>query len=215
VHLVQQERSAQLESDVSPYEQRFSRIVASIMVVLALAIATGLSAWVGQQRHSSNSGQQVAFKVIDAAQRDLQPSEALSALKNAAEQRVFHTNRSTSDFWVLIDTTQAGSHQSREFVVELSSKHGTKTECWPLASGASPEHFPTGRDAAPIPARRSKAGYAIEFGATNEPPGNLLCRTNFSGPARPTVMLWSVENYQDAEENFNRAGGLLFGALLH
>jgi hypothetical protein len=134
---VQQERSAQLESDVSPYEQRFSRIVASIMVVLALAIATGLSAWVGQQRHSSNSGQQVAFKVIDAAQRDLQPSEALSALKNAAEQRVFYTNRSTSDFWVLIDTTQAGSHQSREFVVELSSKHGTKTECWPLASGAS------------------------------------------------------------------------------
>ncbi|HPA88778.1 MAG TPA: EAL domain-containing protein [Quisquiliibacterium sp.] len=184
------------------------------MVVLALAIAVGLSAWVGQQRLSSSSGNKVPFKVFQATERRLPPSEALKQLASEKERTSFYTNRSTNDFWISIDIAQASLTTERAFVLELASKHATSTECWPLSRTGFSDTFTPTNEGNPLAARRSKAGYAIEFATADLAATGLLCRATFSGPARPTMMTWSVSNYQDAEENFNRAGGILFGALL-
>ena len=177
------------------------------LVPAAIAVATLLSLFFFPSNYPVSEGAVVPFEVLKDTSANLDPAQALAALRNQKTLLYHSTLLSEKPHWFLIPGRNA-TESGRNMVIELPSRHAVSVACWNAASmdliGQTDREIATGAIVA------SRTGFII----TKAPMDSLLCRGEFLGPARISVRLWDRTEYETAENAFHRDSGLLEGGLV-
>ena len=181
--------------------------------VYGLPIAVGVvslaALWAWEHQYPDSGAKPLQIQVIPQTDVDLKPAQALAKLANGRAVAHHDTGLSESPFWFSFVVQPTGGEARTD--IELPSRHATEAACWNAGNLRAFGHVDRARAVGQM--RLSKAGFAIEIGRL-ESPVAVLCRAAFSGPARITVIQWSLPSLLASERQFHRNWGLLEGGLI-
>ena len=158
--------------------------------------------------YHTDGGKTLPFRVVASSPATNNPENALKALQTAPQVAYRDTDRSETPFWFLFSLPASnGVAQS----IELPSRHAQDIACWSAPSmkplGTANRSETTG-EMKPV-----RAGFSIPIGA-NPAPVEILCKGQYSGPARITAAAWPQSELETATLDFHHATGVLEGGLL-
>ncbi|MFN4115868.1 MAG: 7TM diverse intracellular signaling domain-containing protein, partial [Inhella sp.] len=148
----------------------------------------------------------MVFRVADDVRAAWSPADAMRELEHAAAQLSASAQLATHPIWIRVDLPEAD--RSPDWL-EFPSRHATRLDCWrgDKAVGRADRARTQG---AMQPAR---GGFALALDAADAGQA-LVCRAQFSGPARISVLARSHQELHLAEERFSRESGWLDGGLI-
>jgi diguanylate cyclase (GGDEF)-like protein len=174
--------------------------------LIALATIIALSSWQSLFQYSAPTP--IALRIAEDASLALKPADAARLLADRPTVQFFDTHRSEKPVWFQF---ALAPERDGPITAEFPSRHAVDISCWNADSLA-----PLGdanRDRATGSFTLKRSGFALTLGAPSSP-RSVLCRANFSGPARLTVLEWPTAQLQIATEEYHRNSGLLEGGLL-
>ena len=211
-----------------PFEHMFHKLLRravkyAALTNAALAIATAIAGVVlalalFANPHADQSTSTVPFAVLQDPSANLSAEAVFPRLAELSARTLEHrTNRSEYPFWLLsqpISGYRDGGLQPPS-VVELPSRHIQEVDYWIYSADA--QLIASGRtDRTSTPSGeigRAKAGFVISLPQLAEPV-RLLIRVTATGPARLSLVEQPSEQLAEANQYFDRSGGVLFGSLL-
>lgn len=186
---------------------RFS--VFLVPVAIALMTLAALAVW--PARFANDGGQGLDFAVVADPGGSFEPHQARARLAGLPRIGYLDTHLSEAPFWFVFDgplSPAVGGHGAQ--LIEFPSRHAREVSCWdaatldPLGRGS--------RASAEGGVRQAKAGFFLIPAVAV--PAQVLCRSQFSGPARLTVRQWTEGDFDLSIAEFHRELGLLDGGLL-
>jgi diguanylate cyclase (GGDEF)-like protein len=180
----------------------------AIPVIIAAVTIAAFSAW--DAHYAETGARPLKFRVLPGKGGDnRQPLQARALLEGWPEVPNHDTHLAETPFWLAIDVKpEAGDVP---VMLEFPSRHASAIACWDAKTlrelGQATRQYSAGAVAA------IKAGFAL----TLEHPlavSQVLCRTNFVGPARISVVQWPASQLQVSDDEFHRNSGLLDGGLI-
>lgn len=188
---------------------RFS--VIGVPIAIGALTLFALLSWNSQYRTSGSMP--VDFRIFEqsAVQGDstLTPAEALGLLKEMPPVRHLDTRLSENPFWLLFGVPEAGSAQPMD--IEFPSRHATEIACWNASGLDSVGEASRVRSVGSL--HEAKAGFILELGSQQKEM-TVLCRAQFTGPARITIVQWPTPQLAASITQFHRNAGLLDGGLI-
>lgn len=134
------------------------------------------------------------------------PAAALATLEHQAQVSQFDTQLSEAPLWFSFSTLKRDGQSD---IVEFPSRHANGVACWDQGSlqplGAASRFHAEGEMAA------VKSGFALK---PHVMPAHVLCRAEFVGPARLTVVQWPDAQFDLSIEQYHRKSGLLDGGMI-
>ena len=178
-------------------------------VPIAIGVISLIALFDWDRQYPGSGGTNLEFRYLQETSDTLEPAQALAQLDAAPTAQYYDTRLSESSFWVrfVVPVTVRGDAAE----VELPSRHALETTCWDASNLSSLGH--ASRSAAVRPMKAVKAGFAIEMGRLPSSV-TVLCRGTFAGPARISVLRWSVSELDSSIQQFHRESGLLDGGLI-
>lgn len=178
------------------------------LTLYVIPLATGIFAawalWVWEPVYDFGHVEPLAFKVMRDDSRVLTEAEAVGRLQERGPVRELETRLSELPFWFSFQVPPATPGITQAIV--LPSRHVTQLTCWSQPSGKKLGVADRNRSSGKI--RFALGGYQFE-GIS----GDVLCRVEFTGPARLSLQQWDVEGLVDAQRKFERNSGLLEGGI--
>ncbi len=176
-------------------------------VLLALFSLFTLLAW--DSSYSTPDVRNLDFRVLAQGNATLDDVRKLAKKPVANLSRSFDTRLSEEPVWfsVVPQIMATGA----ESMLELPSRHLIQVACWDSVSlaqlGAADHAVSSGA------LQEIKSGFALTLApdAFGRP---ILCRAQFVGPARLSVLQWPAQQLQTASQEFHRNSGLLDGGLI-
>lgn len=151
----------------------------------------------------------VAMRVLEDAGADLGPAAAFAALEAQQPVLLRDTQLKETPFW--FDFPVPAPQPDGPAVIEFPSRHLVRLACWggaqlqPLGEGDLAGHQGRLFD--------SRSGFGLRLQGL-QPGAPVLCRANFVGPARLSVLQWDEAALQTAIQAFEHNAGLLEGGIL-
>lgn len=179
----------------------------ALPVLIALVSLAAFLSW--ENHYPDNSAIPLKFQVMNDAEGALTPQQARSRLATAPAVAQYETRLTETPFWFLLDGVRTAGEPAT--AIEFPSRHALQISCWDagtlqLLGQASRLHAQGAISAV-------KAGFALEL---KQPllASRVLCRTNFIGPARLTILKWPASQLGISEHAFHRNAGLLDGGMI-
>lgn len=175
-------------------------------IAIFLVSFVGLFAW--DSYYPTAGARPLAFRYLETSKSWL-PTDAAGGLETRSRVSFLDTQRSEKTFWIAFVPHQDDGAEPQ--AIEFPSRHAMSISCWDAKSlrllGDADRRGTEGKIGP------SKAGFALRLDDTNA--GNeIICRSQFIGPARVTVNQWPVSRLDMAAREFDRNSGLLDGGLL-
>ena len=185
--------------------ERVLKLFSYYLIPLGIGLVSlvALIFWHDQYRTSGDVP--LSMHVTVQQEASLSPGAALARARASSLVTGHDTHLSEAPVWFAFEPMPRAGAQ----VVEFPSRHALDVACWDAASLA-----PLGsatRSAGQGAIDASKAGFALTL---NPLPPELLCRADFSGPARLSVLQWPAEQHQLSVEQYHRKSGLLDGGMI-
>jgi diguanylate cyclase (GGDEF)-like protein/PAS domain S-box-containing protein len=175
-------------------------------IVVTLVSVVALLSW--DSYYPTAGARPLTFRYIESSQ-NWSPQEAAERFESRPRVSFMDTQRSENAFWISFVPHQDDGAEPQ--AIEFPSRHAISVRCWDAPSlrllGDADRRGSEGKIAP------SKAGFALRLDPANA--GNeVLCRTQFVGPARENVSQWPLSRLEMAAREFDRNSGLLDGGLL-
>ncbi|KQP14892.1 bifunctional diguanylate cyclase/phosphodiesterase [Pseudorhodoferax sp. Leaf267] len=188
--------------------------VYGLPALLAVVSAIALLFWTHQYGDTPGA-RSLAFRVAQApdAQVSLTPAQALALLSDPtapAPVALHDTQLSERPFWLLVALNEQQVEPTTSSI-EFASRHATDLSCWNAETLASLGTAGRANSAGAL--TQFKAGFALRLASAGNPPA-LLCKAQFVGPARITVLDWPTTALASSGFEFHRNAGLLDGGLI-
>lgn len=148
----------------------------------------------------------VAFRTAPDLAAAWTPALALRQLEEAPVQLSASAQLATHPIWMRVDLPDPGRAPDW---LEFPSRHATQLDCW--RDGQLVGRANRGQTQGAL--QPARAGFALSL-ADGAGGASLICRAQFSGPARISVLARSSEDLHRAEERFSRESGWLDGGLV-
>ena len=179
--------------------------------LLTLVTVIALSTW--QTFFPYLPAQPLALRIVEESGQALAPAQARRLLADRPTVRQFDTDRSEQPVWFQfgVGTTRGDGDGNVPIMAEFPSRHAIDTACWDADTLAPLGDADRQRASGSIGVMKS--GFALTLGAPASP-RQVLCRTNFVGPARLTAFVWPAAELRVAAQEYHRNAGLLDGGLL-
>jgi len=176
-------------------------------VLVGLVSVLALFAWEGQY---ATSGQKpLAFRVFEQTGNVRGPVQALEQLGDRPAVGHYDTKLSESPFWFGFEVLPTTGDEA--VTIELPSRHAMGATCWnavrPEPLGSATRNGSFGQ------ARAAKTGFVIDLGKI-QTPATIVCRANFVGPARISLVQWPAQQLESSNRKFHRDSGLLEGGII-
>ena len=173
-----------------------------------IALATLLALTVWDSKYTDAGATLLEFRSIEQDAGALAPAEALRLLEKQASSRYSDTKLSERSFWFRFEVRPRADDA---VMIELPSRHAIDVACWKAATlqplGRADRLESTGSVAS------AKAGFAVDLGRLSARAA-VLCRADFVGPARISVLEWATPAFEASAHDFHRRSGLLDGGLI-
>lgn len=180
--------------------------VYGVPFVIGVFSLIALTVW--DSEYTKGTAHALEFRV--ASLKDVAgPEEASARLEVLPPVHHFDTRLSEDPFWFafLVQAKTTG----QPVVIELPSRHAQEVTCW---HGSGFESLGTAtRQGASGNLRNMKSGFGIELGSF-QAESLIVCRGEFTGPARMSVLQWSKADLLVSIEKFHRNSGLIDGGLI-
>ncbi|TSE31868.1 putative bifunctional diguanylate cyclase/phosphodiesterase [Tepidimonas charontis] len=186
------------------------RSFAAYAVPVAVALISLWALWFWPAEYPEESARApLPFQAL-TVDDERAPAQALQALALQPVRTVWDTRLSETPLWVLLALPNADVPESP--AVDFPSRHVVALRCWNADTLVPLGAFQReGGPSASGALRPSRAGVAL----VAEPlPQRVLCEARFTGPARFTAKLRSVEELAALERQFHRQAGWIDGGLL-
>ena len=178
---------------------RMEVLVLPLILMLVLLLASVLVWRLAQS--SPEQKELLPIKVWEQKKAGNLPDtvDLLSGIFSSPSSYSFETELSKNDFWFFLDVPK--NQEGKDFFIDFPSRHAFGLACWDrqsqvLLGEASRLKISSGFVL-------SRAGYALESrqlrGASQ-----LLCRSNFRGPAKISAALWQPEALAVAQKSYDR-----------
>lgn len=178
-------------------------------VPAAIVVFSLLVLFVGPSKYTTPASTTVSFSAVADPTRELTASTAAQKLAHAPSVPYLDTHLKEFPFWFRF--TRSAESNLHNPILEFPSRHAQRLTCWdgdtlvPLGHGD--RYNVTGA------MTRAKAGFALyadALGGTR----NVLCSSEYSGPARILVSQWSQADFDLNVQAFHHSIGLLEGGLI-
>ena len=176
-------------------------------VFLALFSLITLFAW--DSNYATPDVQKLGFRVLSLSDVPLAQAQILASKPGMAQSHNHDTRLSEAPVWISVMPLVMAT--GAESVLELPSRHLNQLACW---DGATLAPLGAGDRAATSGSMQEvRSGFALTLvpGAAGR---SVLCRAQFIGPARLSVLQWPAQQFQTASQEFHRNSGLLDGGLI-
>ena len=176
-------------------------------VLVTLASVLALFAWDGQYAASGQSP--LEFRIFEQTDSVAGPAQALKQLGDQPEVANYYTRLSESPFWFSFRVRPAANDEP--ITIELPPRQTVGAACWDAARIA-----PLGSATRKISFGKMRAvstGFAIDLGKLQSPM-TIVCRANFVGTARISLLRWPTDEFDNSESKFHRDAGLLTGGIV-
>ena len=185
----------------------YAMAVYIVPVVIAVVSVFALLAWDGQYGASGQNPLQ--FRAFEQKDKTAGAKEALDQLRTLAPVGRFDTKLSESPFWFSFEALPAPGDEA--VIVELPPRHAIGIACW-KAAGLAPLGSAT-RKGWSGQMRAVNTGFVVDLGKLQTPVG-VVCRANFVGSARISLVQWPAQSFEASDNKFHRDAGLLNGGLV-
>ncbi len=175
-----------------------------IPLAIALLCLAALLLW--DDVYSSKAEKPLEFHALIEEADEAQLPGVLQKLADTPLTRYFNPRLSEHPVWFSLDLPPP---LDASMAIEFPSRHAVALSCWDsrtqtllgtsTAIKVDDDFF------------RVKAGFGLKFDATRT---SIVCRTSFSGPARLSVNLWTLDELNNSARDFHRKSGLLDGGML-
>ncbi len=184
-------------------------LLSTYAVPVLIGVASLFALVFYQSMHATSDEKALEFRVIEDTAGSLTPPQALAQLVYKVPVGLLDSRLSEAPFW--FSYVVNGLPDGAPVMVELPSRHASNVTCWDaqrLQLLGRGDHQNNQGSVSKV-----KAGFALALGqiATRQA---VLCRSNFIGPARLTVIQWSASQLQISANEFHRNSGLLDGGLI-
>ena len=176
-------------------------------VLIGFVSVLALFAW--DEQFATSGQSPLAFRVFEQTSNVLGPAQALEQLGDRPGVGYYDTKLSESPFWFSFKVQPTTGDEAVS--IELPSKHAVVAACW-NAARLEPLGSATRMDASGR-MRAANTGFAIDLGKL-QTPMTIVCRANFVGPARISLVQWPTSQLDTSESKFHRDAGLLTGGLV-
>ncbi len=189
-------------------EKLVNHTAARILPAAVLAIAAFAGLWhLSRAEPARGTPLQLAVWAEPAgAESEAGPAEALEQLKASPARETFETHLSTRPFWFAVHAV-APVGATGHWLVEFPSRHAMDLRCWDSGTlqplGAVNRDRPSQGAIQPM-----RAGFALSFDAARKQ-GDLVCRSDFRGPAKISATVWNATMLAAAQQGFQRIGLML------
>jgi diguanylate cyclase (GGDEF)-like protein len=161
------------------------------------------------RQYGATNGVQLELRVFEQAGDPPEPEQALRQLAKRPLVNHHDTNLSEAPFWFSFTAQPPKNHERTD--IELPSRHAVEASCWGKGGrqllGSSNREKSTGQIAP------EKAGFVLDLG-TLQTAETFLCRAQFAGPGRISVVQWPADEFEISRLQFHRDSGLLDGGLI-
>lgn len=179
----------------------------AVPVVIALVSLLAWLSW--DTQYAVGAVRVLPVQAIKATADLTEPHLARTHLISAPEAEFKDTALSSDPFWLAFNTPATGSN--RAWAVEFPSRHALSLSCWDADRfqllGAATRSASSGAISA------VKAGFSLNL-RPSDTINRVICRTQASGPARLSALLWSASDLQTSAQEFHRKSGLLDGGII-
>lgn len=176
-------------------------------VAIALLSLVALLFW--EPHYSTTGAHQVPFRVVEQTADELSLEQATQLVSQQPARLHHDTRLSEQPFWLSFEVRP--DFDGTAVAIEFPSRHSTGISCWDAQSllelGRASRSEVSGEMSA------VRAGFMLNVGQLSVPK-KVLCRQEFTGPARLDVAEWSMPQLRQAARSFERYSGLLDGGLL-
>ncbi len=179
----------------------------AVPILIGIASLYALIALENQYPFGGQSS--LAFQVLEQTNGSMSPTEALRQLDKKAPVWHHDTKLSESPFWISFSPSQISSDDAS--IIEIPSRHAVEIECW-KADGLT-RLGKADRSGWSGAIKTEKTGFAISAG-TLKAKTEVLCKTEYAGPARITILQWPQPQFEVSVQKFHRNAGLLDGGLI-
>lgn len=202
---------AQLQASMESLQAKVARglswlgmAVGPLALLYFTALLIGGAGDPGAPINESERALQIAVWEDHSRTGNMEPADAAGSLAAVRKSPSSSTGRSTNDFW--FSFTGVAPAQLGEWQIEFPSRHALALTCW------GQEGFAilgtATRDAVSGHLVRSRAGFALESDASLHGKG-LICRGQFEGPAKISVVTWLKNDLRAAQAEFERTGSMI------
>ena len=188
---------------------RFLFLLSAYGLPLLLAFFSLLSLLAWDSSYSTPGVKHLDFRVLSQGDVPLADAQRLASQPAVSISHNFDTRLSEDPVWFSVVPQKLDI--SAASMLEMPSRHLVQVACWDgatLASLGSADRA-SGNGAL----QEVRAGFALNLtaGAAGRP---ILCRAQFIGPARLSILQWPPQELQTAAQEFHRNSGLLDGGLI-
>ena len=153
----------------------------------AIALLSLVAVLFWEPHYSTAGAHQLPFRIVEQTAGDL-PLDQAAHLASQHPTRLYHDTRlSEQPFWLSFEVRP--SFDGTPVSIEFPSRHSTGISCWDeqtmLELGRASRSDASGEMAA------VRAGFMLNLGHISAP-RKVLCRQEFTGPARVDVAEWST-----------------------
>lgn len=181
---------------------RTLQVFSAYWIPVLFAVFTLIALGVWNSQYPASQGRTQAFQALRDGDAAMTPAAALEQLRGLPTQTQLDTRLSSAPFWLLIRAP------APDDVLEFPSRHAVVMRCWDAQTlsplGSIDRNAGVGHMVA------SRAGFALNYPTTSD----VLCQSEFAGPARFTAKAWSSEALAIRDAEFHRNSGLLDGGIL-
>ncbi len=174
--------------------------------------AISLVALLGWNAEYTTSGSdRLEFRVFEQTGDAPAPAQALAQLKKQPSVDHYDTGLSESPYWFSFTAQPAKIDERTD--IEFPSRHALAVSCWDAAGLNSLGD--ASREAVAGRMKPAKAGFVLELGRLqSQSLLPILCKSNFAGPGRISVVQWPEVQFELSARKFHRDSGLLDGGLV-
>src|SRR3990167_5695776 len=166
-----------------------------VPVLAAVFAACAMALWPNLVR--VEEGQTVAFRLFHDKNGDLSPAQASAKLAEQVPQARVDNLITDKTVWVAFER-----NADRLTWLHFPSKNAVSMACW---SGATQKLGKADRDSEEGAMRRIGAGFALVAGAPS--PEKVICRTQFLGASRFSVVERQAADFENLASRFAREAG--------
>ena len=178
-----------------------------VPAVIALMTLIALLAF-GRQ-YGELRGTPLELRVFEQVGETPEPERALAQLAGLPLVQHHDTKLSEAPYWISFTTLPKADHARTD--IELPSRHAFEASCW--GKGGRQPLGNANRIQSTGQMKAEKAGFVLELGRL-QTAETILCKAQFAGPGRITVMQWSATAFHASALKFHRDSGLLDGGLI-
>jgi diguanylate cyclase (GGDEF)-like protein/PAS domain S-box-containing protein len=182
------------------------RLLSVYLVPAGVALASVLALVLWNSHYVASGSRPLSFRVVAESDAPFTPAAALRELSQARPVDYYDTHLSEAPVWFVLRTHGLPGTAD---VVEFPSRHALGVRCWDAATlqplGASSRSGNEGALGA------AKSGFVLQLPNT---PAEVLCRSDFAGPAHLTALQWPAGQMALSIQQFHRESGLLDGGMI-